>query len=383
MIYFNIPTSTGEELSNLKAVINSNKICGDGAFTKACTNWLTNNLKLGKVLLTTSCTHALEMCGLLANITPGDEVIMPSFTFSSTANAFVLRGAKIIFIDIRPDTLNIDEKLIEAAITPRTKAIVPVHYAGVAANMDDILSIANHYNLVVIEDAAQGVMSSYKGQSLGSIGHFGCYSFHETSNFTMGEGGALVINPLYTSEENKLLFETADLILEKGTTPRGTLRNPMNKYNWLSCGSSYIPSELNAAYLHAQLIHGETINSKRLKLWELYHTELADLEKKGFLTRPTIPSSCTHNAYMYYVKLKDMNERTKFTQYLLAHNITPAPHFIPLHNSPAGKKYGIFSGTDIYTTKESERLIRLPLYYNLKEKDVYYILTTIYDFFKS
>lgn len=383
MIYFNLPTSTGEELSNLKAVINSNKICGDGAFTKACTNWLENNLKLGKVLLTTSCTHALEMCALLANIKPNDEVIMPSFTFSSTANAFVLRGAKIIFVDIRPDTLNIDEKLIEAAITPRTKAIVPVHYAGVAAQMDYILELARHYNLLVIEDAAQGIMSTYKGQPLGSIGDFGCYSFHETSNFTMGEGGALLINPLHSKEQYKLTFEMAELILEKGTAPRCTLRSPMNKYNWLCCGSSYVPSELNAAYLHAQLIHSDTINSKRIKLWELYHSQLSDLEKRGCLIRPTIPETCTHNAYMYYIKLKDLHERNQFIQYLNAHEINPAPHFVPLHHSPAGEKYGTFSGNDIYTTKESERLVRLPLYYNLSEKDVLYIIHTIYDFFKK
>lgn len=383
MIYFNLPTSTGEELSNLKAVINSNKICGDGAFTKACTNWLENNLKLEKVLLTTSCTHALEMCALLSNVKPGDEVIMPSFTFSSTANAFVLRGAKIIFVDIRPDTLNIDEKLIEAAISPHTKAIVPVHYAGVSAEMDYILKLANLYNLLVIEDAAQGIMSTYKGQSLGSIGDFGCYSFHETSNFTMGEGGALIINPLHSTAQHQLTFETAELILEKGTTPRGTLRSPMNKYNWLCCGSSYIPSELNAAYLHAQLIHSDTINSKRLKLWELYHTELLDLEKRGFLTRPTIPEDCTHNGYMYYIKLKDINERSKFIQYLNAHEINPAPHFVPLHRSLAGEKYGSFCGNDIYTTKESERLVRLPLYYNLREQDVLYIIHTIYEFFQK
>lgn len=381
MIYFNIPTSTGEELSNLKAVINSNKICGDGAFTKACSSWLENTLKLGKVLLTTSCTHALEMCALLMDIQPGDEVIMPSFTFSSTANAFVLRGAKIIFVDIRPDTLNIDEKLIEAAITPKTKAIVPVHYAGVAAEMDSILNLARHYNLFVIEDAAQGIMSSYKGQSLGSLGDFGCYSFHETSNFTMGEGGALIVNALHTHTNSKLTFEKAELILEKGTTPRGILRSPMNKYNWLSCGSSYIPSELNAAYLHAQLIHSETIHTKRMRLWTLYHNGLMDLDKSGHLTRPTVPETCSHNAYMYYIKLKDIHERTKFIQYLNAHEIHPAPHFVPLHSSPAGEKYGSFHGTDIYTTLESERLVRLPLYYNLKEKDVLYIIDTIHRFF--
>ncbi len=375
MISFNIPPFIGKELTYVEEAIRSQKICGDGKFTKRCSKWLEENTKSGKVLLTTSCTHATEMAAILADIQPGDEVIMPSYTFVSTANAFVLRGARIIFVDIRPDTMNINEKLIENAITEKTKAIVPVHYAGVSCEMDEICRIAKKYNLYVIEDAAQGVMSSYKGRVLGTIGDYGCYSFHETKNYSMGEGGALLI-------KDEKDFLEAEIIREKGTNRSQFFRNEIDKYTWIDAGSSYLPSELNAAYLWAQLEENREIYNNRMKSWNLYYELLGELEYKGLIECPTIPEGCVHNAHMFYIKLKDLEERTMLIHYLKGKNISAVFHYIPLHTSPAGHKFGTFCGRDEYTTRESERLLRLPLYYGLKPDEVKYVVKSIYDFFE-
>ncbi len=328
-----------------------------------------------KAMLTTSCTHATEMAALLAGIKPGDEVIMPSYTFVSTADAFVLRGAKAVFVDIRPDTLNIDEKLIEDAITEKTKAIVPVHYAGVGCEMDTIMDIAKQHKLMVIEDAAQGLMSTYKGKALGTIGDYGCYSFHETKNLSMGEGGAILIR----DREN---IERAEIIREKGTNRSKFFRGQIDKYTWVDAGSSYLPSELNAAYLWGQMEKADDIYKDRMKSWNLYYTMLEDLEKQEKLERPVIPKDCVHNAHMFYIKVRDLEERTRLINYLKEKDINAVFHYIPLHTSPAGKKFGVFYGEDKYTTKESERLIRLPLWYGLKESDVAYIAETVHDFWK-
>lgn len=328
-----------------------------------------------KVLLTTSCTHATEMAALLSHIQPGDEVIMPSYTFVSTADAFVLRGAVPVFVDIRPDTMNIDETLIEAAITERTRAIVPVHYAGVACEMDTIMDIARRYRLTVIEDAAQGVMSAYKGQALGTIGDFGCYSFHETKNYSMGEGGALLIKDSAKAEE-------AEIIREKGTNRSKFFRGQIDKYTWVDAGSSYLPSELNAAYLWAQLEKAEEINNNRLAAWNYYQQALQPLEERGRIQLPVIPQGCVHNAHMFYIKVKDLQERTAFIEYLKKNEIGAVFHYIPLHSSPAGCRFGRFHGEDRYTTSESERLVRLPMYYNLSEDEQGYIVDKIMEFFK-
>ena len=375
MINFNEPPCVGTEIKYIEEAIASKKICGDGQFTKKCNKWMEDMTGIEKAMLTTSCTHATEMAALLAGIKPGDEVIMPSYTFVSTADAFVLRGAKAVFVDIRPDTLNIEEKLIEDAITEKTKAIVPVHYAGVGCEMDTIMDIAKQHKLMVIEDAAQGLMSTYKGKALGTIGDYGCYSFHETKNLSMGEGGAILIR----DREN---IERAEIIREKGTNRSKFFRGQIDKYTWVDAGSSYLPSELNAAYLWGQMEKADDIYKDRMKSWNLYYMMLEDLEKQEKLKRPVIPKDCVHNAHMFYIKVRDLEERTRLINYLKEKDINAVFHYIPLHTSPAGKEFGVFYGEDKYTTKESERLIRLPLWYGLKESDVAYIAETVHDFWK-
>ena len=375
MIPFNIPPYVGKELEYVKEAIEKNhKICGDGPFTKKCNEWTEKRFNVEKVLLTTSCTHATEMTAILANIKEGDEVIAPSFTFVSTVNPFVLRGAKIVFIDINPKTMNMDENLIEAAITEKTKAILPVHYAGVACNMDKIMEIAKKHNLIVIEDAAQGVMSEYKGKPLGTIGEYGCFSFHETKNYSMGEGGALLIN-------NKENIEKAEIIREKGTNRSRFFRGQVDKYTWVDKGSSYLPSELNAAYLYAQLENADIIYNDRMNTWNKYKELLQELEDKNLIELQYIPEDCKHNAHMFYIKCKDLDERTNLINFLKENNINAVFHYIPLHSAEAGIKFGRFHGEDKYTTKESERLLRLPLYYGLKEEDVEFTSSKIKEFY--
>lgn len=376
MINFNVPPYVGKEIDYIKQAMNNQKLCGDGPFTKKCNEWFENNTNTNKALLTTSCTHALEMAAILCDIKQGDEVITTSYTFVSTVNAFVLRGAKIIFVDIRPDTMNINEDLIEEAITEKTKVIIPVHYAGISCEMDKIMEIAEKYNLFVVEDAAQGVMSTYKGQALGSIGDFGCYSFHETKNYSMGEGGALLI-------QNKDFIERAEIIREKGTDRSKFFRGQVDKYSWVDMGSSYLPSELNAAYLYAQLEEAKTINNDRLKSWNLYYELLKPLEEKGIIELPIIPDDCVHNAHMFYIKVKDLEERTRLISYLKENGILAVFHYVPLHSSEAGIKFGEFFGKDIYTTKESERLLRLPLYYGIESNNIIYTVNQLYNYFKE
>lgn len=373
MIDFNRPAFVGKELEYIKDAVNRGMLCGDGEYTKKCSAWMKEKFNVSQVLLTTSCTHALEMAAYLCEIQPGDEVIMPSYTFVSTADAFVLRGARIVFVDIRPDTMNIDEKLIEAAITPKTKVIVPVHYAGVACEMDVIMKIAQKYNLKVVEDAAQGVDAYYKGAALGTIGDFGCYSFHETKNYTMGEGGAL----LFQKEE---YLDKAEILREKGTDRSKFFRGQVDKYRWVDYGSSYLPSELNAAYLYAQLEEAEKINKKRMEIYEYYHKNLHGLALEGKIQQPFVPDGCVHNAHMYYIKVKDIQVRTRLIAYLKEQGIMSVFHYIPLHSSPAGKQFGRFSGEDVYTTKESERLLRLPMFYNLDMENVKKITEAIVSF---
>ena len=376
MIPFNMPPYVGTENNYIKKAIENHKICGDGEFTKKCSAWIEEKTGTKKGLLTTSCTHALEMAALLLDIKPGDEVIMPSFTFVSTADAFVLRGAKAVFVDIRPDTMNINEELIEDAITDRTKAIVPVHYAGVACEMDRIMEIAAKHGLAVVEDAAQGVMSSYKGKALGTIGDFGCYSFHETKNYSMGEGGALLIRDDARTED-------AEIIREKGTNRSKFFRGQIDKYTWVNLGSSYLPSDMNAAYLWAQLEQAEEINENRLNSWTEYYNGLKDLADEGKIELPYIPGECVHNAHMFYIKAKDLEERTALIKYLKDNEINTAFHYIPLHSAPAGIKFGRFNGEDIYTTKESERLLRLPMYYQLTKEDRDKVIDKIREFYKG
>ena len=374
MIYFNNPPFVGNELEYVRQAIDNQKICGDGPFTKKCSQWIESKTGTSKALLTTSCTHATEMAALLLDIKPGDEVIMPSYTFVSTADAFVLRGAKAVFVDIRPDTMNIDENLIENAITEHTKAIVPVHYAGVSWEMDKITELALKYNLKIVEDAAQGLLSTYKGKMLGTIGDFGCYSFHETKNYSMGEGGALLIrDPNY--------IEKAEIIREKGTNRSKFFRGQIDKYTWVDAGSSYLPSDLNAAYLWAQLEQADKIFDNRMKTWNLYYELLTDLQKQGVISLPVVPEHCTHNAHMFYIKVKDLDERTHLIDFLKEQGILAVFHYIPLHTAPAGRKFGVFCGEDRYTTKESERLVRLPMYYGLEEEKVVYIANKIKDFY--
>ncbi len=374
MINFNVPPFTGKEMEYIKECVDNQKICGDGKYTKKCNEWLEKKTGVTKALLTTSCTHATEMAALLAGIKEGDEVIMPSYTFVSTADAFVLRGAKAVFVDIRPDTMNIDETKIENAITDRTKAIVPVHYAGVSCEMDTITDIAKRHNLLVIEDAAQGIMSTYKGKALGSIGDFGCYSFHETKNYSMGEGGALLL-------KGDRYVEQAEIIREKGTDRSKFFRGQVDKYRWVEYGSSYLPSDMNAAYLYAQLEMADEINSYRLNIWNTYYEGLKDLQSEGILELPTVPEGCVHNAHMFYIKAKDFDERTKLIAFLKENDILSVFHYIPLHTAPAGMKYGEFRGEDKYTTKESERLTRLPLYYGLTKEQNEYIIDKVREFY--
>lgn len=376
MIRFNIPPYTGKEDKYIKQAIDSRKICGDGQFTKKCNEKFEEITGAKKVLMTTSGTSALEMAALLADIKPGDEVIMPSYTFVSTANAFVLRGATIVFVDIRPDTMNMDENLIEDAITEKTKAIVPVHYGGVACEMDTICDIAKRHNLVVVEDAAQGVMSFYKGRALGSIGDFGCYSFHETKNYSMGEGGAVLVN----HEKN---VERAEIIREKGTNRTKFFRGQVDKYTWVDLGSSYLQSELNCAYLYAQIENPDIINNDRLQSWNTYYELLTPLKEKGCIDLPVVPEGCVHNAHMFYIKTKDLEERSKLIAFLKENGIGAVFHYIPLHSSPAGQQFGRFHGEDKYTTKESERLLRLPMYYGLEEKDIEYVVSKIKEFYEG
>lgn len=372
-ISFNVPPFQKNAIDYMRNAIEQHKICGDGQYTDKCSKWIEKRMGTSKALLTTSCTHALEMAAMLAGIRSGDEVIMPSYTFVSTADAFVLRGAKVVFVDIRPDTMNIDERLIEQAITPRTAAIVVVHYAGVACEMDVIMDIARRHGLLVIEDAAQGMMSTYKGKALGTIGDFGCYSFHETKNYSMGEGGALLIkNPEKVLE--------AEIIREKGTNRSQFFRGEVDKYSWQEAGSSYLPSELNAAYLWAQLEEADAVNARRLALWKQYYEELSLLADAGNIELPTIPKECVHNAHMFYIKVRDLQQRTEVLEYLKTHGIGAVFHYVPLHNAPAGRKYGYFYGTDRYTTKESDRLIRLPMYDGLTPEQIHYIAETLSDF---
>lgn len=373
MIDFNRPAFLGKETDYIKQAVENRKLCGDGMFTKKCSEWMKKELNTKYSLLTTSCTHALEMASYLCDIKPGDEVIMPSYTFVSTADAFVLRGAKIVFVDIRPDTMNIDEKLIEAAITDKTKAIVPVHYAGVACEMDTIMSVAKKYGLKVVEDAAQGVHAFYKGRALGTIGDFGCYSFHETKNYIMGEGGAL----LFQKDE---YLERAEILREKGTDRSKFFRGQVDKYTWVDFGSSYLPSELNAAYLYAQLEQADLIDEKRMAIWDYYNDVLKPLEDAGYIERPVVPEYAKHNAHMYYIKVKDLAQRSRLISFLKERDICAVFHYIPLHSATAGMKFGRFSGEDVYTTRESERLMRLPMYYSLSLEDAKKVTDAIYAF---
>lgn len=374
MINFNLPPYVGTELTYVKQAIENHKICGDGPFTKKCNAWLEERFHAQKVLLTTSGTTALDMAMLLCDLKPGDEVILPSYTFSSTATSAVLAGARLVFVDIRPDTMNIDETKIEAAITDRTKVIIAMHYAGVACEMDTIMDIAHRHGLKVVEDAAQGVMSTYKGRALGTIGDFGCYSFHETKNYSMGEGGALVIN-------NPAYNERAEILREKGTNRAKFFRGQVDKYTWVDFGDSYLPSELNAAYLWGQLEQADTINNDRLASWNAYNEAFQPLAAAGIVGIPTIPKDCVHNAHMYYLKCKDLQERTALIDYAKANGVQLVFHYVPLHSAPAGHKFGRFSGEDQYTTSESERLVRLPLYYGLQKDDISSVIHVIRKFY--
>ena len=377
MITFNKPCNTGNEEKYVLESMQSLKISGDGEFTKRCHTWFEEKLNCKKALLTTSCTHALEMTAILLDIQEGDEIIMPSYTFVSTANAFVLRGAQIVFVDIRPDTMNINETKIEQAITNKTKAIVPVHYAGVACEMDAIMDIATRYNLFVVEDAAQGMMSSYKGKALGTIGHLGAFSFHETKNYTSaGEGGLLIIN-------DQKFINRAEIIREKGTNRSQFFRGMVDKYSWVDIGSSYLMNDLSAAYLWGNLENADEINENRLTTWQKYYDGLKDLEERGLLKLPTIPEKCIHNAHMFYIKVNDLETRTKLIDYLKVNDIWSVFHYVPLHSSPAGVKFGRLNSEDVYTTIDSERLIRLPMYYNISSKNIKRICKMLYQYFNN
>lgn len=375
MIPFNAPPIVGSEVEYMQSAMASGKLCGDGGFTRRCQQWMEQHFGSKKVLLTPSCTASLEMAALLIDIQPGDEVIMPSYTFVSTANAFVLRGATIVFVDVRPDTLNIDETLIEAAITAKTRAIVPVHYAGVACEMDSIMALAAKHKLFVIEDAAQGVMSQYKGRALGTIGHIGCFSFHETKNYTAGgEGGATLIN-------DAKLVERAEIIREKGTNRSQFFRGQVDKYTWRDIGSSYLMADLQAAYLWAQLEAAEQINQQRLRLWQRYYDALQPLAAAGRIELPVVPQDCRHNAHMFYIKLRDSDDRQALINWMKEAEILTVFHYIPLHSSPAGERFGRFHGDDLFTTKESERLLRLPLFYNLTDNNQRTVISSLLSFF--
>ncbi|MCX8959015.1 dTDP-4-amino-4,6-dideoxygalactose transaminase [Erwinia psidii] len=375
MIPFNAPPVIGTELEYMQSAMSSGKLCGDGGFTRRCQQWMENKFGSKKVLLTPSCTASLEMAAMLIDIQPGDEVIMPSYTFVSTANAFVLRGATIVFVDIRPDTLNIDERLIEAAITDKTRAIVPVHYAGVACEMDTIMALAEKHKLWVVEDAAQGVMSTWKGKALGTIGHIGCFSFHETKNYTAGgEGGATLVNA-------PELIERAEIIREKGTNRSQFFRGQVDKYTWRDIGSSYLMADLQAAYLWAQLEAAQRINDQRLRLWQNYFQALEPIAASGRIALPSLPAACQHNAHMFYIKLRDNDERTALINWLKEAEILAVFHYIPLHSSPAGQRFGRFYGTDRYTRSESERLLRLPLFYNLSDNNQKTVINSLLSYF--
>ncbi len=375
-IPFNIPAFTGNEMTYMKEAVDNQKICGDGLFTKKCNEWIENTTHCSKALLTTSCTHALEMAAILADVAAGDEVIMPSFTFVSTADAFVQRGAKIVFVDILPQTMNMDVSKIEQAITPKTKAIVPVHYAGVSCDMDEINALAQKYNLKVIEDAAQGIMSSYKGQALGTLSDFGTFSFHETKNYTMGEGGALLI-------KDPKNIERAEILREKGTNRSKFFRGQIDKYTWVDYGSSYLPSDLNAAYLYAQLELAQQINQSRLNRWNEYYQGLEPLAQNGQIELPYIPSDCVHNAHMFYIKTADIQQRSALIDFLKEKGILAVFHYIPLHSAPAGVRFGRFVGEDRHTTKESERLLRLPMYYSISTDEVAYVIDQVKAFYRK
>ena len=374
MIPFNVPLVTGTEAEYIRQVLESRKLCGDGPFTRQCSAWLENRFGARKALLTTSGSSALDMAALLCSLEPGDEVILPSYTFPSTANAFVLAGARLVFVDIRPDTMNIDEKKIEAAVTERTRAVCVVHYAGVACEMDAILETARKHGLMVVEDAAQAVMGTYRGQALGTIGDFGCYSFHESKNYSMGEGGAILVNRPESAER-------AEILREKGTNRTQFYRKQVDKYMWMDYGDSYLPSELNAACLWAQLEKAEEINRDRRRSWDTYYKLFQPLAEAGKLELPSVPEGCVHNAHMFYVKLKDPEERGRFIGYLKERGIGCVFHYVPLHSAPAGRRFGRFSGTDEYTTKESGRLVRLPMYYGLRKEDIREVVRAAEGFF--
>ena len=374
MIPFNVPPYVGMEEAYIHEAIASRKISGDGVFTKKCSQWMEEQFHARSVLLTTSGTAALDMALLLCDLQPGDEVILPSYTFSSTANAAVLAGARLVFVDIHPDTMNIDETKIEAAITNRTKVIIAMHYAGVACEMDSIMDIARKYNLKVVEDAAQGVMAKYKGRYLGTIGDFGCYSFHETKNYSMGEGGALVINdPAY--------IERAEILREKGTNRSKFFRGEIDKYTWVDFGDSYLPSDLNAAYLWAQLEMAHDINRDRINSWNRYYKALTSLAEEGKIRLPIVPEDSTHNAHMFYIKCRSLKERSALIQYCKEREILAVFHYVPLHTSPAGRRFGIFSGEDKYTSSEADLLLRLPLYYKLNADDQDRVICSVRDFY--
>lgn len=376
MIHFNIPPFVGKEFEYMHEAAENHKICGDGPFTKKCDAWMEERFGAKKALLTTSGSTALDMAALLCNLQPGDEVILPSFTFSSTANSFVLAGATLVFVDIRPDTMNIDEKKIEAAITEKTKVICPVHYAGVACEMDTIMDIARRHNLLVVEDAAQAVMSTYKGKALGTIGDFGCFSFHETKNYSAGEGGAILIN-------NPTYIERAEILREKGTNRSQFFRGQVDKYTWVDFGDSYLQSDLNAAYLWAQLEMADEINKNRLATWNAYYEAFKPLEEKGEVTLPTIPEGCVHNAHMFYIKCKDLNTRQAYIEFMKKNDILCVFHYVPLHSAPAGLKFGRFSGVDEHTTADSDRLVRLPMYYNIAQDDLRKVIEKTVEFFSN
>ncbi|MCD7867810.1 MAG: dTDP-4-amino-4,6-dideoxygalactose transaminase [Clostridiales bacterium] len=375
MIDFNIPPFVGTEIKYVEQAIKENrKLCGDGPFTKKCRKWMEANFPVNYALLTTSCTHALEMAALLCDISEGDEVIMPSYTFVSTADAFVQRGARIVFVDIRPDTMNLDETLIEDAVTDRTRAIVPVHYAGVACEMDTICHIAEKYSLRVVEDAAQAFGAYYNGKTLGTIGDYGALSFHETKNLSMGEGGALLF-------DDPASLEKAEIIREKGTNRSKFFRGQIDKYTWVDYGSSYLPSDMNAAYLWGELLEADRIQASRLRAWELYYQGFSELEKRGLVSRPVIPDYASNNAHMFYLKTSDTDTRTRLLSFLKEKGILAVFHYVPLHTAPAGRKFGRFHGEDRYTTSESGRLLRLPMYYGLKREDQEYIISCVCEFF--
>ena len=377
MVSFNIPPFLGPELDYVReAAAVNHKICGDGPFSDRCHAWLEKRFDAKKALLTTSGTSALEMAAILCDLEPGDEVILPSFTFSSTATAFQMVGAKLVFVDVRPDTMNIDETLIEGAITDRTRVIVPVHYAGVACEMDTILDIARRHDLLVVEDAAQAVMSTYKGRALGTLGTFGCFSFHETKNYSMGEGGAILVN-------DPAFIERAEIIREKGTNRQRFFRGQVDKYTWVDRGGSYLQSDLNAAYLLAQLERADEVNDNRLATWHAYDEAFRPLEERGFISLPYVPEGCVHNAHMYYVKLADLDERTRFISHMKDSGVSCVFHYIPLHSSPAGQMFGRLYGEDVYTTRESDRLVRLPMYYGMADEDRQTVIDAVLAFFEA